>query len=142
MHHPQTWFALHSSGWYIWLPGTVLLCAALLWSRLRPALRKTLPWVALALWLLMILASYITQGWGQYSYNRALWAGGLAAIVSLTLLPLLVSLIVEPLATRLKASPALASAAAFVVALLAVFLGGFWVAVRAQYWVMTWLRHG
>ena len=141
MHHPQTWFALHSAGWFVWLPGAILLGALLLWSRRQPTKRKAVPWMLLALWILMILASYISQGWGQYSYNRALWAGGLAGMVALTLLPLLVGVVIELLATRLKASPLVASASASALAIVAVFFGGFAVAVRTQYWVMTWLMH-
>ena len=142
MRHPHSWFGLHIGGWYAWLPGTILFCAVLYLARRNPAVRKVVPWFALGLWLAMTLAGYFGENWGQYSYNRALWAGGVANMLAVTFIPLCVSYLIEMLIIRLKGSPLVASVSAAVGGVVVVFLANFAVGIRVQYWVMTWLRHG
>jgi hypothetical protein len=109
-------------------------------ARRNPAVRKFVPWVALGLWLVMTLIGYVGEDWGRYSYNRALWVGGVANMLAVTFVPLCVSYFIEMLVVKLKGSALVASASAAIAGIVVIFLADFAVGIRVQYWVMTWLR--
>jgi hypothetical protein len=136
----SSWLRPNIVGWWVWVLGAVLVGAYLAWLHIRRPQQSYTLIVVLGIWVLSIVAHYLRSNWHQYVGRPRVWLSGVAAILPVSLIPLVAVLVVERSTRRVVPRVLLRCGIAVVVALVVTLFVQEAVAVRTSIAVMRYGR--